>query len=91
MGIERGENMKIAIKIQIMLFGMFILIAPVPVRAVCNMPDYEHANKEVARCWYTQKDLTRIHQKDTERHKEMGIDGTVCFYCGCDLEEHTPE
>ena len=83
--------MKIRIQIQIILFGIFALMAPAPVHAVCNKPDYEHANKEVARCWYTQKDLTRIYQKDTERHREMGIDGSVCFYCGCDVTEHTEE
>lgn len=91
MEIERGASMKIRILIQIMLSGILFLGAPALVHAVCNKPDYEHANKEVARCWYTQRDLTRIHQNNAERHKEMGIDGSVCFYCGCDLTEHTEE
>ena len=91
MGIEGEESMKIRIQVQIMLFGISVLIAPAPVRAVCNKPDYEHANKEVARCWYTQKDLMRSYQNDPGRYQEMGNDGTVCFYCGCDVTEHTEE
>ena len=86
-----GEKMKIRRQIQIIVVSVFILCGSGLIYAVCNKHDNQHKDQKTVRCWYTQKDLARIRQKDTERYKEMGVAENACFYCGCELDQHTQE
>lgn len=81
--------MKLKIRISILLIAILITTPLDLIHAVCTHKDNEHVDKSVARCWYTQKDLNRIYANNPERNKEMKNDGTVCFFCGCDLKDHT--
>ena len=83
--------MKVKIKMRELLLGLLVLCCQEALFAVCNQKDNEHKDNKIARCWYTQKDLKRIYQKDSDRFSRMGIDGSACFYCGCSVNEHTEE
>lgn len=78
-------------KIKILLGVGMLCVFMAPIHAVCNKQLNEHKDKKIANCWYSQKDLERIRQKDAERYKQMGISENTCFYCGCDVAEHTEE
>lgn len=86
-----GERMKIRVLVQTIVICVIVGSLSGLIYGVCNNRDNQHKDQKTVRCWYTQKDLARIRQKDSERYKEMGLAENACFYCGCELQEHTQE
>lgn len=84
--------MKLWVKIQMVVLGVMILgVYRAPVMAVCNNTDNGHKDKKIHSCLYSQKDLARIRAKDKDRHKMLKVRKRECFYCGCQVSEHSKE
>lgn len=69
----------------LLLGSLCALIVIRYVHTTCNQTDKQHEDKNVVRCFYSQKDLRKMSKKNSHRNTHN------CPFCGCQTSRHTEQ